>query len=448
MLEEFIKYHRETQLFPASETVLLAVSGGIDSIVMAELFARANFSFAIAHCNFRLRGEASDGDEAFVKGLAAHYEVPFFAKKFDTEACAKDKQVSIQMAARELRYQWFKDITRENDIHHIALAHHQNDVLETMLFNLSKGTGLSGLHGILPRRGKLIRPLLFANKVMIENFASQNQLEWREDSSNADTKYTRNLLRHKVLPVMEQINPNLYQTLQLTAERIRGAETLMLYLVEQLRRESTTHKGQDFFIHLPKLSGLPGLAVIIHELIKDYGFQYMQSREIVLALNQKEKQKVGRIFESPTHRLNIDRHDLIVSPRKEEETNLEIEINGDVHRLLTDEMELSMKVLDAQQYCIMPLKNIAALDHEKLRFPLKMRKWREGDWFFPLGMNAKKKLSDFMIDTKIPLNLKDKIFVLTSGEDIIWVMGHRIDHRFRVTEETRQVFEITREIRE
>lgn len=445
MLHEFLKYIRETQLFPENERVLLTVSGGIDSVVMAELFARAGLPFAIAHCNFRLRGAASDGDEAFVSSLAETYGVPFFVKKFETEASAREQSISIQMAARELRYKWFRQIAEENDLQYIATAHHMNDVLETMLLNLIRGTGLAGLHGILPRQGKIVRPLLFADKAGIEAFAAGHQLRWRKDSSNEDTKYRRNLIRKEVVPVLEQLNPNLYQTLQLSVERFRASESLQQHIIAQLRRESCIRRGNDYFIHLPRLNGLPGLPVILHELIKEYGFTYQQSREIARVLSQDEK-KVGRVFDAENYRLNIDRHDLLISPLHKEQDQEEIIIKGDVHRVLTHGAKLKMRVLDAQKYCIMPLKNIAALDHEKLKFPLRMRKWREGDWFYPLGMNAKKKLSDFMIDTKIPLNLKEKVYVLMSGDDIVWVMGHRIDHRFRVTDDTRQVFEITQEI--
>lgn len=448
MLDEFKTFLEETRLFQQQPKVLLAISGGIDSVVMAHLFYRAHIPFDIVHCNFQLRGEESDGDEAFVRQLAEKFDVQCMVSSFETQQYADANQLSIQMAARDLRYQWFEELLQTHDHVYLATAHHKHDVLETMIFNLAKGTGLAGMHGIRFLQGQIIRPMLFTDRKQIEGYASAEKLHWREDSSNADDKYRRNLIRHEVIPVLEQINPSLMKTLEPTLERFMGAEAVVQAASEQVMKECIIVEKNDIYISLPKIHALPGLKVLLHEILKDYGFHYQQTREIVAMLQDEERSAhVGKVFDSATHRLNFDRNDLIISPIPVMQPAKTSVISEKEHEKHLDQFDLDIKVLDARKYNVMPLANIAALDHEKLKFPLKLRKWKKGDSFYPLGMNCKKKLSDFMVDTKIPLNLKDRVFVLTSGEDIVWVVGHRIDHRYRITNKTRQVYELTQHVR-
>ncbi|MDF9795589.1 tRNA(Ile)-lysidine synthase [Catalinimonas alkaloidigena] len=447
MVNKFGAFINETNLFTKNTPILLAVSGGVDSAVMADLFAEANFSFAMAHCNFHLRAEESDGDETFVRQLASQYGVECYIQDFDTIDYAEREKMSIEMAARKLRYAWFKSLLSQHNYTYVATAHHKNDVLETVLFNLSRGTGIAGLHGIKPKKGNVIRPLLFADRKQIENYAREKQLLWREDRSNQDEKHRRNLIRRKVIPVLEEVNPNLLQTMEISLERISETEDVFRAVVKDLRSVSVRSDGKDVYLNIKILKNQPGLKVILHELIKEYGFQYHQSREIAEAIKKREhNSQVGKVFDSSTHRLNIDRKELVISSTTDYIASL-YEIDGKEHTLQTDEFTLNFSVLDAHKYKIVPLANIAALDHEKLQFPLKLRTWKKGDHFFPLGMNRKKKLSDFMIDLKIPLNLKKRVMVLTSGNDIVWVVGQRIDHRYRVTENTKQVFEIKQEVK-
>ncbi|MEK6479297.1 tRNA lysidine(34) synthetase TilS [Catalinimonas sp. 4WD22] len=447
MVNKFRAFIHETNLFDENSPILLAVSGGIDSVVMADLFAEANFDFAITHCNFHLRGEESDGDEAFVRQLARQYEVDCFVKAFETTDYAEQEKVSIEMAARKLRYDWFNTLLNQHNYAFVATAHHKNDVLETMLFNLSRGTGIAGLHGILPKKANIIRPLLFAGRKQIENYAKQKKLNWREDRSNQDEKHRRNLIRRKVIPVLEVVNPNLLQTMEMSLERISGTEDVFKAVVKDLKSICIRNDGRDVYLNINILKNQPGLKVVLHELIKEYGFQYHQSREIAEFVEKHERNiQVGKVFDSPTHRLNIDRKELVISSLTDDIGDLYM-IDEKEHILQTDEFELNFNVLDAHKYKIMPLANIAALDHEKLKFPLKLRTWKKGDYFFPLGMNRKKKLSDFMIDLKIPLNLKKRVMVLVSGDEIVWVVGHRIDHRYRVIDKTKQVFEVRQEVK-
>lgn len=448
MLSDFKSFIQEALHLDQQHKYLLAVSGGVDSIVMTDLFSRSNLNFDILHCNFKLRGKESDEDESFARQLAQKYDVDCIVQTFNTQQYADERGISVQMAARDLRYAWFGKLLQEGIAKEIATAHHKNDVLETMVFNLAKGTGLSGMHGIRHRQGQIIRPMLFTDKQEIREYAQQHQLQWREDSSNVEDKYRRNLIRHEIIPVLEDINPSLFKTLENTLERFIGAEALVKASCQQVKEKCLIRKGQDTFLEIERIISLPGLNVILHEILQEYGFQYHQSREIAKMLKEKPKELyVGKVFDSETHRLNLDRKEMVISPLPQKTQATASVISEKEHVKELEQFDFNMRVLDANRYSIMPLANVAALDHEKLKFPLKLRKWKNGDSFYPLGMNCKKKLSDFMVDTKVPLNLKDRVFVLTSGDDIVWVVGHRIDHRYRITNNTRQVYEVTQHMR-
>ncbi len=440
MLEKFLEYIKEKGLLSGEDKILLAISGGIDSVVMARLFRDAGISHGIAHCNFGLRGEESDADEKFVRKLARKADAPCYVKNFNTEQYAEDHRISIQMAARELRYNWFEKLAATEGYNYIALAHHRNDVLETILLNLTRGTGIAGLHGIAPKRGRFIRPLLFAGKEDIFAYVTKKQLTWREDSSNASTKYQRNKIRQEVVPVLEELNPNLSQTIQQTAEKISAVERFFYQEVEKVKESAIRRQGQDWILALDSVLNSTEPVLLLSQLLEPWGFSYTQAREIV-AVYQQEDTTSGKIFESNTHRLNTDRGQLIISPE-----NLQIyqdlEIEEKDKEVVYGSRQFIFDTIKAEGYGISGDKNLAALDKDKLNFPLKLRSWKHGDWFCPLGMNQKKKLSDFMIDAKIPLNLKERIPVLTSGDSIVWIVGHRIDNRFKITETTNEVLEV------
>lgn len=436
MTNEFIQYISENKLFDSYDKVLLAVSGGIDSVAMLQCFKEAGLcEFGVAHCNFGLRGEDSDADEAFVKKLAKRAKVTFHSHFFDTEAFAEQEKISIQMAARELRYTWFEKLMKDHSYTYVATAHHQNDVLETVLFNLTKGTGIAGLHGIKKKAGKTIRPMLFADKAWIQDFIAQKHLAWREDNSNESIKYSRNLIRHEVIPILKQINPDLENTFQHTIERIAQVEEVFLERVQLLAEKAIRKEEDHVYINLKVLHTEKVNAVLLFELIKSFGFNFVQSKELHIRLSQG----AGKVFESPTHRLNIDRNMLIISP-KDLSDFIPATIFKDQEEFKNNFLQLLFTEEERAGYKITSNKKIAALDMDKLSFPLEIRKWQHGDFFFPLGMKKKKKLSDFMIDEKIPLNLKERVFLLTSGNAVVWVIGHRIDDRFKITEETTKVF--------
>jgi tRNA(Ile)-lysidine synthase len=436
MLDQFLSFINKHNLIQPTQKVLLAVSGGMDSVVMCDLFSKAKINFVIAHCNFGLRGEESNEDEMFVKKLSIKYKVPFMVTTFQTADFAETEKISIQMAARILRYEWFERIRREQNCDFIATAHHQNDVLETVLLNLTKGTGIAGLHGIRIKNGNIIRPLLFAEKEIIFDYVVENQIIWREDSSNESNKYQRNLIRNEVVPLLKQINPNLENTMQHTVERIAAVEDIFEQEIEMLRKQITWADAQAVFVNYKAIQTLSQPVIKLSELLKPYHFTYQQSQDIFEAFDKES----GKTFLSPTHTLVKDRTELVITQKSLQSFVSQV-ISVDDEELIIDNLKLIMgKSFERTEDFVVPTaRKIACLDADKVRFPLQLRKWKEGDWFCPLGMNKKKLISDFLIDQKVPLNLKKDVYLLTSNGSVVWVMGMRIDDRFKVTDKTEKV---------
>jgi tRNA(Ile)-lysidine synthase len=366
--------------------------------------------------------------------------VPFYTERFETEKFAATEKISIQMAARELRYAWFGQLLKTEGYSYLAVAHHLDDVLETIVLNLVKGTGIAGLRGIRAKNDKIIRPLLFSGKEQIRAYAGENQLPWTEDSSNSSEKYQRNLLRHQVVPVLQQINPNLLKAIESTAERVEAVETIFYAQVKQIQEEACFVRERDFYIEVEKLVKNPGLSVILDKLLEPFGFNYIQADTIAQKIAAGiVPEIIGKTFYSHTHRLDIDREHLIVSPLHRKPFG-NLDIHADTESIEASGFSLTFERKDGSAFDLKADKSRAALDFHALDFPLTLRKWEPGDWFMPLGMPHKKKLSDFMIDRKIPLNLKDKVYVLTSGGQIVWVVGHRIDERFKITPDTQTIY--------
>jgi tRNA(Ile)-lysidine synthase len=436
MLDQFLSFINKHNLIQPTQKVLLAVSGGMDSVVMCDLFSKAKINFVIAHCNFGLRGEESNEDEMFVKKLSIKYKVPFMVTTFQTADFAETEKISIQMAARILRYEWFERIRREQNCDFIATAHHQNDVLETVLLNLTKGTGIAGLHGIRIKNGHIIRPLLFAEKETIFDYVVENQIIWREDSSNESNKYQRNLIRNEVVPLLKQINPNLENTMQHTVERIAAVEDIFEQEIEMLRKQITWADTQAVFVNYKAIQTLSQPVIKLSELLKPYHFTYQQSQDIFEAFDKES----GKTFLSPTHTLVKDRTELVITQKSLQSFVSQV-ISVDDEELIIDNLKLIIgKSFERTEDFVVPTaRKIACLDADKVRFPLQLRKWKEGDWFCPLGMNKKKLISDFLIDQKVPLNLKKDVYLLTSNGSVVWVMGMRIDDRFKVTDKTEKV---------
>lgn len=434
-VSDFIQSHHLCQ--PESR-ILAAVSGGIDSVVLCEVLHQLKYTFAIAHCNFGLRADDAEADQLFVKKLAKKYDVPFFTENFNTRAFAQQEKLSTQMAARTLRYQWFETVRQQEGYDHVATAHHSNDTTETILLHLTKGTGIAGLHGIPAKNGYIIRPLLPVTKDDIYEFVTSNKLIWREDSSNETTKYQRNKIRHDVIPVLKEINPSLEETMQHTAERVSHAEAIVAVYIAQLRQQCVKEAEDAVYVTLQPLQQATGLPVVLHELLRPYNFSYSVVLELVEALEGIS----GKQFDSPTHTLVKDRDQLVIVPRNISSFGSISIAEGDT-AVEAGNMSFSIRHVDAATYKLNTKPHVAALDADQLKFPLKLRTWQEGDWFVPLGMNGKKKISDLLIDKKVPANLKSQTLVLISEQSIAWVVGLRPDNRFKVTDKTQQVVEIS-----
>lgn len=436
MLERFNNFISENSLFNKNNNLLVAVSGGMDSVVLCHLLQKGQYKFSIAHCNFNLRGQESDQDEAFVQKLAKKLKVPCFTKSFDAAGFATQNKLSIQMAARELRYSWFQEIARDQSFDFILTAHHQSDLAETILLNLIRGTGIAGLHGIKPLQGIIARPLLFAGREEIMKFVAEEQVTWREDSSNESTKYNRNFVRKEILPLIKQLNPGFEETLKETVEKVLAVENLLSDEVGVLR--SNLKREKEFTeISYENLKQDKNLSIKLYEILKDFNFNYSQTKSIVSSIGRES----GKQFESSTHTLVNDRNRFIITKKSLEQFS-SLEIYNPQEIFTWDNKSIKVKEFPAANFKIKTNKNFACVNAEKIKFPLVLRKWKEGDWFIPLGMNKKKKLSDFFIDEKIPLNLKDKVRVLVSDGSIVYIVGMRVDDRFKITEETTSVYEI------
>ncbi len=446
--QAFVTFIDQEKLFGQHDTLLLAVSGGMDSVVLCELCRQSGFRFVIAHCNFRLRGAESERDEQFVRSLGEQYRVPVLVKQFDTARYAADKKISIQVAARELRYEWFYSLLASNDVISplpakqpslLVTAHHGDDNIETVLMNLFKGTGMQGLKGILPKQEKLVRPLLFATKKDIQSFVAENNLSFVEDSSNQSDKYTRNFFRHQVIPLISQAIPGAEENMKDNITRFREGTQLYDQAIALHKKRLLEYKGNNIEIPVVKLLQQKPLQTIVYEIIREYGFQPKQTGEIISLANSE----TGKFILSPTHRILKNRNRLIISPLEEQQNNiLLIEENDNEAFFQEGRLTLSLKKINAEAG-ISRDATIAMLDAKDIQFPLLLRRWKQGDYFYPLGMRKKKKLSRFFIDNKLSLVEKEKIWVLESGKKIIWVVGQRIDDRFKVTEKTSRLLTIS-----
>lgn len=435
MLERFLDYISEKKLADPEDNILAAVSGGIDSVVLCDLLYKAGMRFAIAHCNFKLRGKDSDEDEKFSEMLAKKYKVPFFFKRFQTSVYAETRKISVQMAARDLRYEWFEEMAAEKGFTKIAVAHHRNDVVETVLMNLVRGTGISGMHGIRAVKKNIIRPLLFAERTEIEKYARTNSLSWREDASNENTKYQRNLIRKEVIPVLKKINPSLETTFINSIEKIEAVENIFLQKIKKTEKKVLKKEDIAIIISLSVLLKESEPLIQLYEIMRPYGFSYHDIKNLLAV----KKETSGKIIESSGYVLAKDR-DRLVLTKKKKNTEEEFLIGKKDIKLETGDRILEFKIRPVKGIKIPSEKTVACLDADKLVFPLLLRKWKAGDRFHPLGMKASKKLSDFLIDQKVPVNRKDEVMVLVSENKIAWVMGLRPDERFKISPETRKAW--------
>ena len=428
LLQQFNKYISDHHLFDAKDKLLLAVSGGADSAVLCALCAESKFDFAIAHCNFRLRGEESNRDEAFVRSLGKKYNIDVFVKTFDTAAESKLRKTSTEETARDLRYDWFKIILGENKFKYLLTAHHTDDNIETVLMNFFRGTGIKGLRGILPKQAYLIRPLLFAHRKAIEAYAEKNNTEFVTDSSNASDDHTRNFFRNKLIPSIENIFPNVKGNITANIERFNDISLLYHESITAIKKQLEEKKGNEIHIPVLKLLKTKPLHTVIHEIIKDYGFTAAQIPEAEKLLNSGS----GKYMLSSTHRILKNRNWLIISPIGANDDQAYFIIEKETASVHFPQGELKIQTVE-KPAALAAENNMAFIDATDLPYPLLLRKWKQGDYFYPLGMQKKKKLSRFFSDNKLSLADKEKVWVLESDKKIIWIVGYRIDDRFKVS---------------
>lgn len=436
--ERFARFLDEQALCLPGSRILLAVSGGRDSVLMARLFAGSGYAIGIAHCNFNLRGVESDADEALVSGLARQLDVPFYATAFETEAHARALGISIQMAARDLRYEWLETIRASQGYDCIAVAQHQNDHLETLLLNLVRGTGLGGLRGILPKRGRIIRPLLFLTAAEVEAEVGRQGLAYRDDASNFSTKYARNKIRLEVIPRLKELNPALERTMAANITHFTDAHAVLKRYVAELRDRLFVPKqadgGEEWHVSVTGLMALDPQAFLLYELFRPYGFTEAVLADLADALPGTS----GKRFFSPSHVLYVDRQ-TVVMKRTEPFTEGIKTIDGAGEDVCWGEYRFEGRL--SADTIVRPEAHIAQFDADGLVFPLQIRSWRTGDVFHPLGMKGSKKLSDFFVSLKIPVYRKHQVPVVVNGNgDIIWVAPYRMDNRYKITGKTKKVF--------
>lgn len=437
MFPDFEKYIEKEKLFSTSEKLILAVSGGVDSMVMLHLFQQLEIDFVVAHCNFKLRGSESDSDEIFLRDFCSEQGIEIYVKIFETKEYAITKGISIEMAARELRYSWFEDLLEKLQFDYLATAHHQDDLVETMLINLSRGTGIRGLSGIQPKTGNVIRPLLFANRLQITNYTAANKIPFQEDSSNDELVYQRNIIRHKLIPMFEEINPAFRKNMNRTAAILRETEKIYQHKVEEEENRLIENDGDFIKIKIGELIKTESKESILFEILHPLGFNNDQVDEIIQSINAVS----GKSFFTSTHRLVKDRDYLLIN-KLEETVDHRYYIDSDCISII-DPIELDFQQIEkTSNFQFSKSLTIADLDFDKLEFPLILKKWEQGEYFQPLGMDGFKKLSDFFIDEKFSLPQKENTWILYSSDKVAWIIGKRIDNRFKITENTSNILRI------
>ena len=433
MLDDFLKYINTELSVQKDDKILLTVSGGIDSMVMSDLFFRAGYITGIAHCNFGLRGKDSDLDEDLVRKMALSKEIPFFCVKFKTKEFAAQKRISIQMAARELRYEWFEKIRQENKYDYIAVAHNLNDNIETLLINHVRGTGIAGLTGKNPSENRIIRPLLFAERQTIDDYSKEITIAYREDITNRETKYVRNKIRHLVIPVLKEINPSVEKTLNETASRLWKTHEIVSAYIETIKKELFDISDDNIIADIKMLNQYITNETILYELFRPFGLTGSNMNDLINIISGES----GKQLYTRTHRLVNNRGTIIITESKSH-TDARYTINS-IADFKTIPFVISARIENIKSgFSISRDPCTAFIDMNMVSYPIVIRSWQPGDFFYPLGMINKKKLSDYLTDRKLSRPEKEKTMVLELEGKIAWVIGNRIDNRFRITDTTRE----------
>ena len=438
MLISFKKFIESNQLFQNSDKVLLTISGGIDSMVMLDLFIKSNTKIAVAHCNFGLRSNESDGDEKLVFNTCQKNNIEYFAIKFNTKSFAEENKISIQMAARQLRYDWFNKIALENNCQFIATAHHQNDVAETMLINITRGTGMSGLHGILPKKNNIIRPLLFSNKAEITHYANEHNIDFREDSSNKKDDYWRNKIRHLVIPKLEELNTNAVNNFYLLSKKISADEILLNERINELKSQFVNTSNNLVYINL-EIMQHAAVTSLLFKILSEYNL----NETAILNIIENHQNNSGIIFESETHEALIDREFIIIRERKTEEFHQTLLIDNTIQKMNTPMGEISFETMNEKPSIFS--KDFLYLNIEKTGNEFIIQTWQQGDRFKPLGMNGNKLVSDYLIDKKINVFEKQKCMVLVSKKtnEIVALIPYQISNDYKLRNDSKSVLKIS-----
>lgn len=437
-LKKVRQFIDSNQLLIDNDRILVGVSGGADSVVLLHILLKLGFECVVAHCNFHLRGEESMRDELFVEKLAEKYKLIYKKTDFDTVRFAKSNKISIEMAAREMRYAWFKKLAPENKCQTIATAHHTDDSIETLLLNMIRGTGLKGLTGIEPRNGDIVRPVLCCTRSEIEQYAQKNKLEYITDSTNLANEYSRNKIRNLILPMMADINPSVKQSLAENISRFRGSWKIYSEKIAEIEAHITFNKENQTFVDIDKLKSQSDPKTVLFEILQKYQF----NSDVISNIFEGLDKSSGKRYYSDTHRLLKDREHLIVDEIEPNNT-LEFSIDESTKSIsIPINLSLNKKARN-EDFIISKKSDKIHIDADKIKFPLTLRKWKKGDSFHPFGMKESKKLSDFFINEKINRNQKENIWLLVSDNKIVWIIGLRMDERFRITEKTKNILEIS-----
>lgn len=429
----------QERLIDKSKGILVAISGGADSVALLHYLVNNGYYCVAAHCNFHLRGDESDRDEQFVRSYCSELTVPLHVVHFDTKAYAAEHAVSIEMAARELRYQWFNKLVDQFSLQGVAVAHHADDAAETFILNLVRGTGIRGLSGMKPKQGRVIRPLLKFSRREIELYCRSHKLKYVTDSTNASDAYTRNRIRHNVIPHLKAINPSFLTTMRGNMAHLNNICQIFDSQVQQLVKRAVVDVDDQTLIAMEHIEALPIPEPYIFELLFPKGFTADTVRKISRCVETK---RWGRIFYSPTYRAIVDRYNIVIQPRDRSVEEREFDIDMDQPDLFRP-VRLSLRhFANDDSFEFSRDKNIAHFNADKVLYPLTLRHWRAGDTFRPLGMKGFKKLSDFFVDQKFSIADKENVWVLESGGEIMWILGHRIDDRFKITPDSKEILEI------
>lgn len=441
LVEKFRSYVAHEGLFTHDDTILLAVSGGVDSMVLMSLAREAGYRFAVAHCNFRLRGEESDGDELLVEREVRKMGVPYHVTHFDTYGEVASTGDSIEMVARRLRYAWFDELCDANGYSAVVIAHHIDDSIETHFINMLRGTGARGLAGIASRNGRVVRPLLFATREEIETYATQNNIPFRVDSSNMSMKHLRNRVRHEVVPMLKGLNPHFTTIMQRNMTHLGQAQSFIDASMAIIKRAVLSEDRGVFRIDVVAIdASLPRNFVIYEILSSEFGFRREVVTDICVALDNGA---TGRRFFAVDRMAVVDRDAILVMPIAEDD-DVEIKVDNDAVSATLGGVKFSFEMLAMADVATLNQgADVALLDADRVTFPLTIRRWREGDAMVPFGMAGRKKISDMLIDAKVSLVEKREQYLLLSGGDVTWLVGRRIDNRYAVRKDTLRVLRVS-----